>query len=130
MLLSEIASYLESKGVGTRGVDLFAGEIPLTAPEIAVGLIETGGGPPAYVHGKNEPVVVFPGIQLRVRAADYEIGRSRIDAIVKELTFRDAILGGVRYLSVVPVQEPIDVGRDDNDRHQFVCNFEIMKEPS
>jgi hypothetical protein len=130
MLLSEIASYLEASGVGTRAEDLFAGEIPIDAPAFAIGLLETGGGPPRFVHERNDRRVESPGLQVRVRGPDYEPAREKIEAIVQALTFRHRVLSGVRYLSLVPTQSPFNLGRDGNERHVLVCNFEVSKEPS
>ena len=55
-----------------------------------------------------------------------------LNALLKEktLTFRERVLSGVRYLSVLPTQSPIDLGRDGNERHLLACNFEVVKEPS
>src|SRR5687768_7182201 len=123
MLLSEIALYLEIGGLGQRAQNLHAGEIPIDAPgDLAIGLYETGGGPPQFVFEQNDRLVETPGLQVIVRAADYEVGRERIEAIVKKLTFRNRLLSGVRYLSMIPVQSPIDLGRDGNERHRLSVN--------
>ncbi len=131
MILSEIASYLEASGVGIGAGNMFAGEFPLDAPaDLAIALLETGGGPPRYVHENNAPAVETPGMQVRVRACDYVVARDKIEEIVKALTFRRRSLSGVRYLSMLPVQSPIDLGRDAKERHVLVCNFDVIKEPS
>lgn len=130
MLLSEIALYLEVNGIAVRAQNLFAGEIPAHAPELAIGLIETGGGPPRFVHERERRITETPGFQVRVRGPEYEGAREKIEAIVETLTFRERVLSGVRYLSVVPTQSPIDLGRDDNERHLLACNFDVVKEPS
>jgi len=131
MLLSEIALYLEMQGVAVRGQNVWAGEIPVNAPsDIAIALYETGGGPPLFVHNQNQRRVESAGVQAIVRATDYEVGRAKAEEIVRALTFRDRILSGVRYLSMVPVQSPIDIGRDGNERHRLSVNFDVMKEPS
>ncbi len=131
MLLSEIALYLELHGLAVRGQSVWAGEIPIDAPgQLAIGLYETGGGPPQFVHNQNQRRVENAGVQVIVRAADYEIGREKAEAIVRSLTFRDRILSGVRYLSMLPVQSPIDIGRDGNERHRLSVNFDVRKEPS
>jgi len=130
MLLSEIALYLEIQGLAVRGQSVWAGEIPVDAPPTAIALYETGGGPPQFVHNQNQRRVENAGVQVIVRAPDYEVGREKAEAIVRALTFRDRILSGVRYLSMVPVQSPIDIGRDGNERHRLSVNFDVMKEPS
>ena len=130
MLLSEIALHLELSGVGVRGTDLFAGEIPANAPPHAIGLLETGGGAPVFVHNQNRRIAETPGFQVRVRDPDYEAARQKIEAIAESLTFRDRVLSGVRYLSVLPTQSPLDLGRDGNEHHLLVCNFDVIKEPS
>jgi hypothetical protein len=130
MFLTEIARFLEAQGHGLFAQDLFAGEIPANAPPQAVGLLESGGGPMEFVHNQNAPVAENPGLQLRVRGPDYEEARARIEAIARVLTLRHGSLSGVRYQSIVPVAAPFYLGRDGNERFEFVCNFEVMKEPS
>lgn len=128
MFLSEIAHFLEVAGHGTRGADLFAGEIPAGAPALAVGLLEPPGAPPQFVHNQNAPIVESPGLQVRVRGPDYEAVRSKAQAIADALTFRNRVLDGVLYLSVLPTQTPFDLGRDGNERHIVICNFEVTKQ--
>ena len=118
MLLTEIAHFLEGQGHGVFAEDLFAGEIPASAPPEAIGLLETGGGPMEFVHNQNQPVAESPGFQLRVRGLDYEEARARIEAVMRTLTLRHGILSGVRYQSIVPVAAPFYVGRDGNERRQ------------
>jgi len=130
MLLSEITQLLELNGIGVRGTDLFAGEIPAHAPPTVIGLLETGGGPPQFVHNQNQRLTEAPSFQVLVRSVDYETARQKCEAIVRALTLRNQILSGVRYLSILPVQSPIDLGRDGNERHKVSCNFEVIKEPS
>src|SRR5262245_39150700 len=130
MLLTDIALYLENSGLGVRTTTLFAGEIPAHAQNHAIGLIETPGGPPEFVHEQNRRVVEKPGLQVNVRDTDYEVAREKIEAILEALTFRNQVINGVRYLSVLPAASPLPLGRDGNERHQFVCNFDIVKQPS
>jgi hypothetical protein len=130
MLLNEIASFLEVNGLGIRGTDLFAGEIPAHAPQTVVGLLETGGGPPQFVHSQSQRLAEAPSFQVMVRSADYEAARERCEAIVRILTVRNQTLSGVLYHWIVPVQSPIDLGRDGNELHKVACNFDVMKEPS
>jgi hypothetical protein len=130
MLLNEIASFLEVNGLGIRGTDLFAGEIPAHAPQTVVGLLETGGGPPQFVHSQSQRLAEAPSFQVMVRSADYEAARERSEAIVRILTVRNQTLSGVLYHWIVPVQSPIDLGRDGNELHKVACNFDVMKEPS
>jgi hypothetical protein len=130
MLLTDIALYLENSGLGVRAQNLFAGEIPAHAQDHAIGLLESASAPPEFVHEQNRRIAERPGLQVNVRDADYEVARNKIEAILEALTFRDRIINGVRYLSVVPTGSPISLGRDGNERHLFVCNFDIVKQPS
>jgi hypothetical protein len=130
MLLSEIALFLEQQGIGVRAEDLFAGEIPAKSPDNAIGLLNTPGAAYEFVHNANQPVAESPGFQLRVRGPDYEEANARIEAAARVLTLRHQVLSGVRYQSVVPASPPFYLERDGNERHVFVCNFEVSKEPS
>ena len=77
MLLTDIALYLENSGLGVRTQNLFAGEIPAHAQNHAIGLIETAGGPPEFVHEQNRRIAEKPGLQVNVRDPDYEIARQQ-----------------------------------------------------
>ena len=100
---------------------------PRTTPSVSSRL---AGGPPEFVHEQNRRIAEKPGLQVNVRDPDYEIAREKIEAILEALTFRNRMINGVRYLSVVPTSSPFPLGRDGNERHQFVCNFDIVKTPS
>jgi hypothetical protein len=108
---------------------MFAGEIPAHAKNHAIGLIETAGAPPEFVHNSNQRIVERPGLQVNVRDPEYEKARNKIEAIMAVLTFRDRSYNGCRYLSVTPASSPLPLGRDGNERFQFVCNFDVVKQP-
>jgi hypothetical protein len=109
---------------------MFAGEIPAHARNHAIGLIESAGAAPVFVHNTNQRIAERPGLQVMVRDKDYEVARNKIEAIMEVLTFRDRSFNGCRYLSVVPASTPLPLGRDGNERFQFVCNFDVVKQPS
>src|SRR5262245_42728080 len=97
-LLEDLASTLQTAGVGTLSQDLFLGLLP-DAPDRALALYETGGLPPLYVHQSLLPSLIRPGVQVRVRSAAYEDGRAHIQDAYDALCQAD-------YLSIQPVQEP------------------------
>lgn len=50
MLLDELASYMQTNGIGTLGTDLFAGQLP-ESPDACVALYEYGGLAPEHSIG-------------------------------------------------------------------------------
>jgi hypothetical protein len=130
MLLTDIALCVEQAGLGTPGETLFAGEIPAHARNHVVAIIESPGASPDFVHDKNDRVVERPSVQVNVRDNEYQVARDKIEKIIKALTFRNRLINGVRYLSVLPASSPLPLPRDGNERHSFVCNFNVVKEPS
>ena len=123
MLLSDIGDYLETEGVGVVHVDIFKGMMP-DQPDNCTSLFEYAGKPPD-LHWDGE----YPGLQVRVRNKSYEAGRIKIDSIYKTLHgLNEQTLGTTRYLLIKSNGSPESIGRDKNDRVEFVCNFSVIKE--
>lgn len=129
MLLEELASCLVTAGLGTLGTDLFLGYQPDT-PDVCVSLHETGGLAPRYITNAPWPSVERPSVQVFVRDPLYLAARSRLSAIARTLNaLTNTSVQGARYLSVRPLQAPISLGRDGNQRAQLVINFTCERVP-
>lgn len=119
-VLEEVATYLaaQSQIGGASGWSHAIGYVP-DSPDKIVGLFRFGGRFPLGTDGLERP-----GVQLRVRAADYAT------ASAKAVTLFDLLRAagpndatGVRYLHAT--SSPISIGRDANERPEFTINFDV-----
>jgi len=123
VLLDDIASYLQTNGVGTVGVDIFLGSWPV-GPNNAVAIFEYAGEPPD-LHWPGE----YPGLQVQVRNKSYEAGRQKIEQVKNVLHgVAETVVNNHRYLLIRANQSPFFLERDENNRAVFVCNFRVIKE--
>ncbi len=132
MLLHEIAAYLESQSVGTRGTDLFTGFMPDTPNEIVV-VYENPGSPPSRVHSKVGTSLEHPQIAVWARGTpdgDYDGPRQKAqDAYNALALIVNSTLSAVLYLDVMPLQQPFLLERDDNQRAIIGFNAAVTKVP-
>ena len=132
--LDDLASVLQTAGVGTIGTDIFlssAAVIPQgNGPYIT--LAETGGMAPTRVANYRVPNTQRPTAQVLVRASTYPAARTMIDAAYFALDgIFNATLSGTFYLSVTARQEPTDMGFDSTGRLvQIVFEINAEKQPS
>lgn len=122
-MLNEIGAYLQVRGVGTLGTDIFLGALP-DQPDNCVVLFEYAGSPPD-LHWNGE----YPGLQVRVRNKGYGLGRAKIGQAVRELHgLHETVLSGRRYLLIKARGSPEILKRDASNRIEWFVNFEIIKE--
>ena len=129
MLLDEIATRLQSQGVGTTASTaswfVAKGFLPPT-PDKCIALFETGGLP-------NDPheaaLVDRPTFQVRVRgdAYGYSTGRAKLGAARTALEVGNTTLSGRRFIHVVAQGEPVSLGQDENNRPSLVMNFTALR---
>ncbi len=128
-MLEDIGTFLEGQGFGTQATDLFIGDLPQDAPDAVVGVHETSGLAPLYVHGIDGPAYHQPTFQIYVRGT-YTAARTKAGDIFNALArLTNVALSGTWYLSVRPRQNPFSIGRDKDNRAQIVCNYEVVKAP-
>jgi len=122
-MLKEIGTYLQSKGIGTLGTNLFLGLMP-DQPDNCVVLFEYAGSPPD-LHWNGE----YPGLQVRVRNKSYTAARIKIGEVIQKLHgLHEQELSGTRYLLIKARGSPEVLKRDNNNRVELFVNFEIIKE--
>jgi len=125
LLLGDIGGYLFAQGIGMVGTDIFYGFMPDT-PDNCIALFEYAGSPPD-LHWDGE----YPGLQVRVRNKSYAAGREKIEQAKNTLHgLTEQTLGTTRYLLIKAKQSPESLGRDANNRTEWVVNFTIIKEVS
>ncbi len=137
----DVATVLQTGGVGTIATDIFVGVLP---DNIDNGVLvkETGGIFPLHTMGSGPataipnavPVAAVerPRVQIIVRDTSYKKARivaqqcyNLLDGLV------DRTINSVLYHRIEAVQSPIDLGREEgNDRQMFSLNFDVTKEGS
>lgn len=134
ILTTDMAEYLENKGIGKFGVDIFEGNEP-TSPDNCITLYEYAGETPDLIAGYD-----YPNLQVRVRNTNYNKGREllqRIQDILQEIgnelgeddnLVSGLIINSTFYSAIRPIQGIIPLGTDDNKRVIIVQNFKINKQ--
>lgn len=129
MFLDEVQDYLSTNGIGTNGVDLFAGYLP-DMPNSAGAVYETGGLGPvrAMRSGPGRPVARQARVQVVWRSTSYPVAAAKVYAMYALLEgLGDVTLGGTRYLWGGAVQEPFKLGNDIQGRPMVACNFDLIR---
>jgi len=120
-LLENLSAYLQANSIGTEGTTLFIGEIPAKISN-GVGLRQTGGlEPNKYnaIKGITIQIVVrnkVPKTALDKAYSIYALLHQQNDDVVLEV-------GGVDIMQSMALQEPYDLGKDDEGRSIFVTNY-------
>ena len=128
MLASEVAEWIgdniTSCSFDTSGVtgNVFISTMP-SSPDTVVMVSEYGG----TVDDKNPFSDI--NVQARVRGTrdprvSYNIAKEIFDEL-QGLTNTTLISSGSSVIKVVAQNTPIDIGRDDNGRHEWTVNFNI-----
>tara|TARA_R100001460_G_C3512970_1_gene171677 strand:- start:261 stop:677 length:417 start_codon:yes stop_codon:yes gene_type:complete len=128
MLASEVAEWIgtnvTSCSFDTTGVtgNVFISTLP-SSPDTVVMVSEYGG----IVDDKNPFSDI--NVQTRVRGTKdprvgYNIAKEIFDEL-QGLTNTTLISSGSHVIKVNALNTPIDIGRDDNGRHEWTVNFQI-----
>lgn len=136
-LLDDIAIYLESLGVGTRGVTLFEGTLPqegpgLGPPDQVIALYEIPGMGAEHIHNVVGPAVEQPSVQVRVRGAPFGYAQARALAQQAFLALdglTNQTLNGTFYRSIFALQSPFGLGTDAWNRPAILFNIRCAKAP-
>lgn len=131
MFAEEIARYLAEQGVGTVGVNLFAGGMP-DQPDEALAVIPYYGRQPQLERGATPDVgIEYPRAQILARANHPRRALELAERPYRVLArLANRRLSGTWYVGVVPLQSPYSVGRDEAGRYLAGFNIEAMKGPS
>lgn len=118
LVIEAVATILEQAGAGTRGQDLFIGELP-AEPEACVVLYELPGRPPDL-----EGPVDYPDVQVVCRARSYLEARGRAEVAFRALHgLAEQVVDGVRFLLIRAQGSPAPLERDENGRHLISCVY-------
>lgn len=135
MLGDDIVDLLSTSGVGTVATNLFVGDVPDIVDQ-AIAVRETGGAftvhtfgsGPSGAYGAGSAALEQPRVQVVSRATAYATARAKMQDAFNVLDGRrQRTINGVTYHWIRAVQSPFDLGRDQNGRQRFACNFDIVK---
>ena len=123
-LVANTVGVFESETVGVWGI--YIGKTPMR-PDTTITITQFGGLPP-----DPKFLLDYPSIQVRVRG---DKGKYR-DTRLKTKDIKDVLLGCVsqtvnddRWVSVTMETDPVFLGYDENERPEFVLNFNMIVEP-
>lgn len=123
---SELASYLENEGIGTVGTDIFYTKMPADVNN-CVGVLHTGGAGASM--GGPKRTLTF---QIVVRNTDIDNAKTTANAIRQLLHADDStnktdytLPSGTRVLTGLALQEPFNLGQDENNRYEVVANYQL-----
>ena len=126
MILDELATHLQSAGVGTISSTLFKGSLPLDGagtPDAVVALLEVPGLPPVRTLASPPSRYEQPVVQVVVRGAQhgYAAARQQAQLAWEALDgLSNTTLSGVRYLWIACLQSPFLLRIDQFDRPVLV----------
>ncbi len=128
-MIADLKEYLIGQGVDTP---IFLAQMPST-PDECLTLFQYAGQERMLEAGLD-----VPGLQVRSRAVDYETALANLSRATniladignefKGVNVEGVVIDGVRYLRVVPSQSAFPMGLDQNQRHELVQNFYVVKE--
>lgn len=134
MLLDAIASYLQTSGIGTVGVDIFKAQLP-DSPDAAVGVFDYAGRASDKAFGTTI-LIHNPSIQIQVRGSREGSANAVPNALSKAAAISTLLDGagpltisGVIYYYIEAMQPPFSMPFDENRRPIIVQNFWVRKQP-
>jgi len=122
-LLENIAEYLETEGIGTRGEDIFVGYLVDEIGNDDIVMIDQIGG----VTPDVDLPIAKPTVQIIVRNKDHAAGLSKMQEIFELIHGKhdDLVLAesGTDIMRAYAMNEPQHLDRDDEGRDLFTCTF-------
>lgn len=120
-VISDIAQYLDDQGLGTVATDIFYSYAPANLDNGIFVLDTTGPTPDRYLPTKR------PSFQIFIRAADYDTGRTKFDA-VRNLLHRidNTTIGSYYFYYIMAVSEGGSIGRNEAGQDEFSISFETL----
>jgi hypothetical protein len=125
---ADLVTRLAMAGVGVLTTTLFAGS-GTPAPDRGDGpftfVVMTPGERPVITHNDGGIAISKPRAQIVVRARDSLVAEARAWMAYEALDLTNVIIGTTRYLKIRPLQEPFDMGREENDLYRWGFNVSL-----
>ncbi len=119
-LIDDIATYLQTNGVGTVGTDIFKSYAPDTDSGTVIAVLDTGGPKPDI----DLISLKSPTFQIFIRTNDYSAGKSKLDTIRSLLHGKIGFTAGSTYFLFLHAQsEGGHLGRNERGQDEFSINF-------
>lgn len=121
----DIAAYLETAGVGTRGTNIFVAHVPDDPDETVDNCIVLLGSAPETQLNADVAALLFPRFQIYVRNEDYNNGSTKLQAVRTALHAKIGVqLTNYYVLRIHADQEGGPIGRDpESGLFEFSINF-------
>ncbi len=122
---TDIATQLQALGFGTLGTTIFVNTRP-ESPDDLIAVFGYAGQAPDRNHSGE--AIDNPGVQVWVRNTSNGTARQIIEQIYQQIdgTF-NTFLSGTNYLRITALQCASPMGKDDNNRSEYVVNFTCSK---
>ncbi len=121
--IDDLATYLQTQGFGTKGTDIFKGNMPDNADNIVA--ITDFGGLPNVLNDKGADVEVIL-VQVRARNKRQELARDKLKAIQDDLhQLVNTDLGTFTIVAARALDRPAILTKDGKERWELVSNYEI-----
>lgn len=136
MILDDVADYLSSGGVGTRGTTLFTGALPVLAPDRAIAVSVVGGQASFHTMNAspgNPQIIEQPQIRISCRGSieGYQGARQDAENAFHLLNgLRPRVINSVDYLWAVARSQPFLQHIDSNLRPAIGFDVDVMKKLS
>lgn len=128
--LDELATRLQSAGVGVVGATLFKGRRP-PAPDACVTINEYYSNAPEFILASSVPNAERPQVQVMARGTDYEATMAKAKAAWSSLAaVANMTLSGTFYRHILVNGSPAHIGNDENDRFLIGFNVTVEKDVS
>jgi hypothetical protein len=117
-MIDDIATHLQTQGVGTIGTDLFKSYLPdITGTAVAV--LDTGGLEPDTYLPTHEPT-----FQVFVRSDTYSVGKAKLAAIRSALhQQKNLTVGSTYFYFILANSEGGHLGLNERGQNEFSMNF-------
>src|SRR5215212_2888982 len=128
MLLTEIAAYLQTEGLGTLNTSIFF-SLPSTPDNVTI-IYQNPGERGIYVRGQANVILELPRFQIAVRDKSTANAYLRCERIYRALDGFKGTLSGVGYARIEALQVPFYLNTDESGRTSVTNNFRVLKEKS
>jgi hypothetical protein len=125
----DLVTRLTAAGVGTLATSLFTGS-GTPAPDgdgPYTFVIATPGERPVVTHTKGKTDYTRPRAQIVTKARNSVVALNKCTDAWAALDLTNVTIGTTRYLKIRPLQEPFDMGRDENDLYRYGFNVSMER---